>query len=146
MKCHLSYPVKERFVPQLTKLSDFPLEITDLRVKFNSIGTPEVFLAVKNISDSITVDAFTFEAKCYDAYDALLQAYGFGDTVSSYIWQEGKIAPGKTWSDSKWRWGLYGYDTVYRLEIRLVSVHTTTGHTIKVSEDSQNTWTWKKYN
>lgn len=122
-----------------------PLRITDVKISFNSINTPEVYLSVENTSSNTIVDAFTFETKCYDAYGNLLQAHGFGDTISSWIWQEGLIKENSKWASSSWHWTLYGYETAYRIEIYLTSVHTSNGQTITIPLDNSIIWTWNKH-
>lgn len=123
----------------------YPLKITDVRVGHNSIDTPEVFLTVKNTSATESIIAFTFATKCYDAYGYLLKAHGFGDTTEYWIWQEGTIKPGKTWSSDWWRWTLYGFDTAYTIEVWLTDVRTADGRTISIPKTDATTFKWTKH-
>lgn len=124
--------------------SKIPLKITGIKVGRNSIGSPEVFVSVKNESKTKEIIAFTFATKCYDAYGRVLQAHGFGDSVEYWIWQEGKIKPGKSWSSSRWRWTLYGFDTAYKIEVWLYDMVTSSGETIGVESSEKVVWTWTK--
>ena len=122
-----------------------PLILTRVKVGRNSIESPEVFLSVKNISSNTDVIAFTFATRCYDAYGNLLKAHGFGDTTEYWIWQEGVIKAGKSWSSDWWRWTLYGFDTAYSIEVWLTDIQTADGRTIYVPKTDATTWTWSKY-
>ena len=122
-----------------------PLELKSVSVGHNSIGTPEVYVNVKNNSKKESIDAFTFQTTCYNAYGTPLKAHGFGDTTEYWIWQEGVIKPKKSWSSNNWRWTLYGFEEAYTIEVTLVDVHTTSGKTIKYSPSSGNTIRWSRY-
>lgn len=122
-----------------------PLILTRVKVGRNSIESPEVFLSVKNVSSNTDVIAFTFATRCYDAYGNLLKAHGFGDTTEYWIWQEGVIRAGKSWSSDWWRWTLYGFDTAYTIEVWLTDIQTSDGRTIYVPKTDATTWTWSKY-
>ena len=126
---------------------DVPLEITAVRIFYNSIGTPEICISVKNISKEKSVVAFTFSTQCYDAFGNVLKAHGFGDSISSWLWQEKTLKPGKKWSSNNLYWTLYGYEAAYKIEIWLDSVRTSDGNTITIpySKRSNDIWVWTKY-
>ena len=118
--------------------------LEEVKVGHNSIGSPEVYVTVRNTSEDKDIIAFTFATKCYDAYGNLLKAHGFGDTEESWIWQEGVIKPGKA-CDDDWCWTLYGFDTAYRIEVWLTHYRTSDGVTTTISPADYHMVTWNKY-
>ena len=96
----------------------------------DAIGTPQVCVTVKNSSKVKTIDAFDFEVHCYNTYGELAKGYSTY-TAFKGIYQDGKIAPGKS-SKSDWRWTLYGFDTTTNAEVALTRLHTTDGETIDI--------------
>ncbi|MBP3656613.1 MAG: Ig-like domain-containing protein [Clostridia bacterium] len=124
--------------------SEYAVTLEGVSVGHNSIGSPEVYVKVHN-GGSSDVIAFTFATKCYDAYGNLLKAHGFGDTEKSWIWQEGRIKPGKTYSDNSWCWTLYGFDTAYRIDVWLTHYRTADGLTTTISPGDYHVFTWNKH-
>jgi len=119
--------------------------LENVRVGHNSIGSPEVYVKVRNTGEKNNIVAFTFATKCYDAYGNLLKAHGFGDTEEAWIWQEGSIKPGKTNTDDNWCWTLYGFDTAYRIEVWLTHYRTSDGLTTTISPSDYHVITWNQY-
>ena len=124
--------------------SKYPLEMTGIKVGSNSIGVPLVYVSVKNTSKAKTFVAFTFSTKCYDAFGNLLKAHGFGDTEQSWIWQEGSIKPGTSWSSGNWRWTLNGFSTAYRIEVWMTYLQTSDSETIRIPSSEQQVFVWEK--
>ncbi len=125
--------------------SEYDVVLEEVKVEHNSIGSPEVLVKVRNISEDKDIIAFTFATKCYDAYGNLLKAHGFGDTEESWIWQDGIIKPGKAYDDDAWCWTLYGFDTAYRIEVWLTHYRTSDGITTTISPADYHVVTWNKY-
>ena len=125
--------------------SKYQAALEDVKVGHNSIGSPEVYVKVRNTGTKNNIVAFTFATKCYDAYGNLLKAHGFGDTQESWIWQEGSIKPGKTNTDDNWCWTLYGFDTAYRIDVWLTHYRTSDGLTTTISPGDYHVITWNKY-
>lgn len=125
--------------------SEYDVVLEEVKVEHNSIGSPEVLVKVRNISEDKDIIAFTFATKCYDAYGNLLKAHGFGDTEESWIWQDGVIKPGKAYDDDAWCWTLYGFDTAYRIEVWLTHYRTSDGITTTISPADYHVVTWNKY-
>lgn len=121
-----------------------PLELTNIRVRFNSADVPEVFVSVKNLSHKKSITAFTFATRCYDAYGNLLKAHGFGDSTEYWIWQEGIIKPKAKWSSNNWRWTLYGFDTAYKIEVWLTDL-IADGRTITIPDSEKQVWEWSRF-
>lgn len=130
---------------KLRVLSKYALELNNIRVSQNSIGSPLVYVTVENTSTDDGIIAFTFATRCWDAYGNLLKAHGFGDTTEYWIWQEGVIQPGRTWSSDYWRWTLYGFDTAYKIEVWLVEYRTSDGRTVTIPKNETQVLTWTKY-
>jgi hypothetical protein len=95
---------------------DGPLQLDDLYITFDIIGTPEVHFVVTNTS-SKAIKAFTVDVECWNAYGAKLRAFGFGDYVFNGISQF-RIEPGET---DIITWTLYGYDTAYKIKSTITS-------------------------
>jgi hypothetical protein len=112
-----------------------PLEFTDFKLKANIIGTPEIYVRIKNNSD-MTIDAFDFYVMCYDAYGELVQQYGIYDMVGC-TYQEGDIKPGEK-TPSGAAWTLYGQDTAKTIKLAFVKYHYKDGETIIIPEDEYN--------
>ncbi|MBR5884091.1 MAG: Ig-like domain-containing protein [Bacteroidaceae bacterium] len=125
--------------------SKYQAILEKVRVGHNSIGSPEVYVKVRNTGKKNNIVAFTFATKCYDAYGNLLKAHGFGDTEKSWIWQEGSIRPEKTNTDDNWCWTLYGFDTAYRIDVWLTHYRTSDGITTTINPSDYHVITWNKY-
>lgn len=134
-KATIRVDVEPKYIASLTKM----------KVGHNSIGSPEVYVAVKNVGSSDNIIAFTFATRCYDAYGNLLKAHGFGDTTEYWIWQEGILKPKKSTSASNWRWTLYGFDTAYRIDVWLTDYRTSSGTTVNIPESDSQVFTWNAY-
>ena len=118
---------------------DIPIVIERIVLSENSIGDPEIYPVVKNISKTKTIDAFSFYVKGYNRYGERVKVYDVYDFYDG-IWQEGEIGPGKTWdSYGSWVWTMYGLDTATNFEATIYKIHTTDGDTINIPEIN---WVW----
>lgn len=118
-----------------------PLEIEGIRYDTNSIGTPEIYIRVKNTGDA-TIDAFDFAVKCLNNYGETVKGYGREPySVCTYQGEGGNIGAGEVWSASEndFCWTMYGYDTATNYEVAIIKVHTTDGETITLN---QNQYEW----
>ena len=109
-----------------------PLELQKVWITFNSIGTPEARLRVKNVSDK-TIDAFKVQFYCFDNFDSPVEHYLYDTNIFSAISQD-TIEPGTVTGDNTY-WTLYGYDTTTKAKARLGEVHFTDGTTWQPEED-----------
>ncbi|BDF59485.1 hypothetical protein CE91St36_23020 [Christensenellaceae bacterium] len=118
-----------------------PLEIEGIRYDTNSIGTPEVYIRVKNTGD-VPIDAFDFAVKCLNNYGETVKGYGHEPyAVCTYQGEDGNIGAGEVWSASEndRYWTMSGYDTATKYEVAIIKVHTTDGETITLN---QNQYEW----
>lgn len=122
-----------------------PISLESVRVDYNSIGVPQVAVSVKNVGDNQDIIAFTFATKCYDAYGYELKAFGFGEATKYWIWQEGKLRPGKSTANDDWWWTLNGFDTAYQIDVWLTDYRTADGTTVTISPAEYDIVTWKKF-
>ena len=122
---------------------EIPLEILDIRVSYNSIGSPEIYLDVKNTSYSKTIDAFEFEVRCENTFGDAVKGNGFIETYNG-IYQENPIKPQRRWEKENWYWSMYGFDTATRFYVQLTSIHTTAGETIDIPMDKRIVVEYKK--
>jgi len=110
-----------------------PIYFVSAEVNFNSIGTPEANLVVKNISKKV-IDAYEIKIYCYDRFDRPVRHYATNSNVSEGISQE-KIGPnginGSKISEDYYccgdTWTLYGHDTTTKIKVYLSKVHFTDG-------------------
>lgn len=113
-----------------------PIEISSIKVERNSIGTPEVYVVVKNNSDK-SIDAFDFRLRGYNNYGELVKNYGKeyqlctfnSDSSSEYI------EPGKA-SNKHFYWAAYSLDGATKFEVALIKCHEVDGKTYELKESA----------
>lgn len=108
------------------------VSIDSIKIGENSIGTPEVYVVLKNCSADLTIDRVDFLVKCYDAYGDLIKPYGRYTYTSCFY--DDKIKPGYK-SPSHWRWTLYDCDGTDSVNIAIEKYHATDGTTVSVPDD-----------
>lgn len=134
--------VKEKIA--LTVEYKYAAKLKTVKVGYDSIGTPEVYVSVKNVSRSKDIIAFTFATRCYNAYGNELQAHGFGDTVKGWLWQEGKLRPNQATKTSACYWPLYGFDAAYSVDVWLTSYRTSDGTIVDIPDKDIEVITWTR--
>ena len=118
---------------------EVPIEITGVRLGYNSIGNPEVYVQFKNTGDK-DIDAIDFYVESKDNYGEVVKPYS-SYAYSAFTFQERVIAPGKSTS-SDWCWTIYGADTTKSIRIGICKYHTTDGTTVEVPK---NQYTWSEW-
>lgn len=106
------------------------MQILNTEIEYNSIGTPEVLLEIKNLS-SKTVKAFRISVDCYDDFNRPVNRYLGNSNVFIGISQDNNLNPGASQS---YLWNLNLYD------------HTTNVKNVKIIEVSftdSTIWTAK---
>ncbi len=111
-----------------------PLELTKIEVSKNSIGTPEVSLAISNTGE-IGVDAVDIRIEFRDAYGEVVTIRGHQYSILTF--QDDTIEPGK--STDEWMWTLYGADTIKTVRVAVEKYHTVDGNTVTI-QDTQLQW------
>ena len=114
-----------------------PLEVYNVQLKSNLIGTPELYARFKNNGDK-EIDAFSFYVESINNYGEVVKPYGLHD-YSSFIYQEGVIKPGESTIDRAY-WTIYGADTTKTIRIAVYKYHTTDGTTVEIPV-AQLAWT-----
>ena len=99
---------------ELLRVEPAPIEIVRMKIKNNSIGTPEAYIQFKNIADKKII--FDFYVACYDAYGDLVLGYN-RYTVYSGAYEDW-VDSGKT-TPSDWRWTLYGFDLTKTIKVAI---------------------------
>jgi len=99
-----------------------PVKFIGAVIKANSIGQPEAWLSVQNIS---TQDAVAFEVAidCFDRFDRPVPGFLNKSNRAEGISQK-TIAPGK---ESTGGWTLHGHDTTAKVVVTLLRVKLTDG-------------------
>lgn len=108
------------------------LEIKDIKISSDSIGTPQISTIVKNTGKT-DIDAFDVIIKCYDKYDKLLSAYGYGEEYFAGTSQDDIIKSKKTLDNDRY-WSLYGFDTASRFEVAIIKYHDVDGNTVNIDD------------
>jgi hypothetical protein len=108
----------------LSEIADDPLLISTTRFRHNSIGTPEISIAVDNNSDK-TIDAFNVRFFLYDNFNNPVGHYGRGANTFDGIFQWESIAPRSAYDGSFSWWTLYGFDSATKYTGFVTSVHFT---------------------
>ena len=107
------------------KIPPAPVEIHNIRIGKNSIGTPELYVQFKNTSDK-KIEALSFYGICFDAYGDLM----YSGIDCSY--EEG-ILPGKS-SDSSWHWTLYGFNDARSFKLAVYKYKLAGETTVEIPE------------
>lgn len=112
---------------QLVKIDTFkahgiPLFFLSAEVWYDAIGTPEVRIIAKNISNK-DIDAYSIQVYCYNNYNEPVNHYSNQTNVFNGISQGVLIAGKTTFLHDEWT--LYGYDNTTKVKIYLKKVHFT---------------------
>lgn len=100
------------------------LSITSVKIVENSIGTPELYITVKN-NGTKTIDAFTFAADLYNNFDEQLGEWNRGSNEPYLGLSQDVIQPGAT---NQGRYNLTLYDQATKAKNpRIIKVHFTDG-------------------
>lgn len=102
-----------------------PVELVSTEMGHNSIGTPTMEIAIRNLSSKV-VDGFEFAVDLYDNYDRAVYHYRIQSDGNSYYGiAQHKVQPGGT---EDWSWTMYGFDLATKYKnLRVRSVHFTDG-------------------
>lgn len=104
----------------------FPIEITSSKIENNSVGTPILYITVKNTGKK-TIDAVTTMSYFFNNFDDPVGEWGAKESSPfAGIIQE-KIAPNGTYSA---QYNLAVYDTATKVKAEIYKVHFTDGTTI----------------
>jgi hypothetical protein len=108
-------PIKEKVV--------FPVEIVSSKIVDDSIGTPNLYITVKNTSNK-TIDALEVDAYLFDNFDEPAGEFGRGSNLIIGTYQE-KIAPGASYTG---QWNLAVYEMATKVkDLKVRRVHFTDG-------------------
>lgn len=108
----------------------YVLEVDDVMLSEDMIGTPQLSVSMTNTGDS-DVDAFDIKVRCYNKYDELIRGYGFDDYYNGTS-QDTIIKAGET-KDIDGCWSLYGFDNATRFEVSIDRYHTVDGDTVEIN-------------
>ena len=122
-----------------------PLEIEEVLVSTDILGTTCLSVIVKNIGDS-AVDAFEFYSLVYDAFGDPVYYYGYGTNEYTGTWSvaaEKALGPGQSLS-KKTKWTYNGFDNMKAISIAITKVHTVDGRTFRILEGNYDMqgFTW----
>lgn len=110
---------------------DVPLEIGEVKLSENSIGTPEISLIITNTGE-IAVDAVDIRVEARDAYGELIKIYG-KYTYFSLTYQDNAINPGGKSADGH-IWTLTGVQNMKSVRLAVEKYHLTDGNTVTINE------------
>lgn len=115
---------------------NIPLEIEEVALSENSIGTPQISFAIHNIGE-VGIDAVDVCVEARNAYGEAIKPYG---NYSAYnlTYQEDTIEPGKS-TPPEWTWTLYGADDIKTVRVAVQKYHTVDGNTVTI-RDTQLQW------
>lgn len=110
---------------QIVKIEKFkeqgiPLFFLSAEVWYDAIGTPEVKLITKNISDK-DIDAYSIQVYCYNNFNEPVYHYSKKTNIFSGISQDVLKAGKTTFLNDEWT--LYGYDNTTKVKVYLTRVH-----------------------
>lgn len=115
---------------------DVPLEITEVKLGENSIGTTEISFAISNTGE-VGIEAVDICVEVRDAYGETIKPYG-RYSFYNLTYQEDTIEPGKS-TPPEWTWTLYGADNIKTARVAVQKYHTTDGNTVTIN-DAQLKW------
>lgn len=99
-----------------------PVELSNIIIDTDMIGTPQVAIIMTNTSQK-TIDAFKVKIYAYDNYGKQLKEFGSGSDYFSGISQRELVAGATTSGD--YYWTLYGFENGRKFKAQLYSVHFT---------------------
>lgn len=115
---------REALANELKDNKNVPLKVMSATVKNNSIGTPEVTVTVKNLTNKV-IDAYELSFQCYDTYDRPVIGLGTKTNTINSIMQNIKVSSGKEVSGTV---NLTLYDLTTKVKnVRITSAHFTDG-------------------
>ncbi len=120
-----------------------PLEIEEVYVSTDILGTVCLSIVVKNIGDS-AVDAFEFYSLVYDAFGDPVYYYDYGTNEFTGTWSVARdkaLGAGQSLSKET-KWAYYGFDNMKTVSIAITKVHTVDGKTYRLLESEYN---WKSF-
>ena len=120
-----------------------PLEIEDVFVSSDFIGTTNLRIIFKNIGN-VAIDAFEFYSLVYDAFGDPVFYYDYGTNEYTGTWSKSlneALAPGQSLS-KKTYWAYYGFSNMKAVSIAITKVHTVDGKTYRILEDN---YIWHSY-
>lgn len=98
--------IAEALKKELVANKNIPLKILDVDIDYNSIGTPEVTLGIKNLSNK-TIKAYEMILYCYDDFNRPVNRFLGNSNRFDGISQDNNLVSGETQYDT---WNLTLYD------------------------------------
>lgn len=115
---------KQQVVHQ-QQVATCPLKVIKAYVSPDSIGTPEAYVEITNISHK-TIDAYKVSILCYNSFGDPVNDPGADSNEYSGIAQNRHISPGET-SGNDYSWMLALQDTTTKITAKITEVHFTDG-------------------
>ena len=112
-----------------------PIDISITGLKFNSAGTPELYLRFTNTGDKDVI-AFDFYVRCYNAYGDQIKGYGRYDVFHGT--DQDTLYAGRT-SEANVYWNLFGFDNVKSVSVAIVKYKIVGEDTVEIPE-SEYVW------
>lgn len=112
-----------------------PIDISITGLKFNSAGTPELYLRFTNTGDKDVI-AFDFYVRCYNAYGDQIKGYGRYDVFHGT--DQDTLYAGHT-SEANVYWNLFGFDNVKSVSVAIVKYKIVGEDTVEIPE-SEYVW------
>lgn len=112
-----------------------PLEIVSVEIKHNSIGTPEIYVVVKNTGHN-SIDAFNFEVRGYDSYGDIIDYIGADTFTCTYDGDVKAIKPDGESQRNRY-WSLYQLDSASKFEVALTKCHDSSDTTYELKESAK---------
>ena len=109
------------------------VSISSVKIDDNSIGSPEIYVVLKNDSSTLTIDRIDFRIKCFDAYGDLIKLYN-RYTYSSCFYDDSLLKPGSK-TPASHRWTIYDGDGTKSVKVAIEKYHATDGTVVTVPED-----------
>ena len=113
---------------ELSANHNIPLKVLSATVSYNSIGTPEVNLTVKNLTKK-TIVAYRMNVRAYDDFDRRADSWATNDNLFKGISQNNSISSGTSQTDT---WDLTFYDLATQVKyVKITEVRFSDGTTWK---------------
>ena len=117
------------------------LEVKITRLTSNSIGTPEIYVQFKNVSDK-AIDRIDFVVYTYDAYGDKIKPYDYYDCTGCY-YDDSVLQPGGS-TPSDWCWTLYDCEGVKKVRVAIEKYHFKNGKTVSIPYSKYVYYTYEK--
>jgi len=109
---------------ELSANHNIPLKVLSATVSYNSIGTPEVNLTVKNLTKK-TIVAYRMNVRAYDDFDRRANSWATNDNLFKGISQNNSIGSGSSQTDT---WDLTFYDLATQVKyVKITEVRFSDG-------------------